>query len=80
MGYFESRKYGNGLPGPEVYNNAKPESTVSFNTKENFFMSADRPMPYGEEGSYPSVGKYHIEETKKEGPHYSIGTGDRPAV
>lgn len=75
LGYFESRDYSNGLPAPNKYENGKPNSTVSFNTRENFFTSADRPMPYGEEGKYPGVGKYHLEEKKKDGPHYSIGVG-----
>jgi len=47
LGYFESQNYDNGLPGPETYNNGKPRSSVSFNTRDNFFTSADRPMPYG---------------------------------
>lgn len=70
--------YDTEVPSPDTYNNSIPSRSASFNKTQNYFTSADRPTPYGEEAKFPGVGSYHIEETKKSGPYIKIGKGDRP--
>ena len=66
------------MPPPTTYN-AKKVDRKYFNKTQRSFSVGERPMPYGQEGKYPYVGKYNVGRGMG-GTRYSIGSSSRPEV